>query len=205
MEAFTEVQGVAAQMVEANVNTDDILPSVWVLNPDTNLGEKLFANRRYDQHNAEIPTFVLNRPPYRKSRILISGANFGCGSSREAAVWALIRYGIRCVIALSFGEIFRENCFQNGILPIALDPLKHADLLAVLAEDSAQTLKVDLRSCRIEFHNAPGIEFEVPSERRSMLLSGLDTLTQLLSFASVVKEFETSDQNMRPWMAPRRS
>src|SRR6185312_14911643 len=120
MERFVRLTGVAAIIRRPNISTDAIIPSVWAVRSDIDLGAKLFANERYDANCNERSDFVLNRQPYRNAVVLIAGANFGCGSSRETAVWALQRFGIRCIIAPSFGEIFKENMFKNGMLPIEL-------------------------------------------------------------------------------------
>src|SRR4051794_25731301 len=120
MQKFTRLQGIAAPMPESNIDTDAIIPARFMRSPSTDFGKALFANFRYGEGGAERPDFVLNQDPFRKSSILVAGTNFGCGSSREAAVWALMRFGIRCVIADSYGEIFYENCFKNGLLPVIL-------------------------------------------------------------------------------------
>jgi 3-isopropylmalate/(R)-2-methylmalate dehydratase small subunit len=200
MEKFVTLEAVAACLPEANVNTDDILPSVWVLNPNTDLGEKLFANRRYDGSGRENPDFVLNQLPYRHARIFISGPNFGCGSSREAAVWALSRFGIRCLIAPSYGDIFYENCLQNGVLPMVLDASCVNQLIEALALADGKTLTVNLTECSVK---APGLEpvtFAIAEERREALLRGQDAVTQLLSLQPEVDAFERRDVEERPWI-----
>ena len=200
MEKFATLDAVAASLLEENVNTDDILPSVWVLNPSTDLGAKLFANRRYDGDGLENPEFVLNQPAFRQAGILISGANFGCGSSREAAVWALVRFGIRCLIAPSYGNIFYENCLQNGVLPVVLDTSRVNQLVAALASAEHKTLTVDLTQCSVQ---APGLEpipFAITEERREALLRGEDAVTQLLGLQSEVDAFESRDLEDRPWI-----
>jgi 3-isopropylmalate/(R)-2-methylmalate dehydratase small subunit len=200
MEKFVELHAVAATLPEANINTDVILPAVWVLNPDIDLGQKLFANRRYHPDGREIADFVLNRTPFRAARILVCGANFGCGSSREAAVWALSRFGIRCLIAASFGDIFYENCFQNGVLPVRLEPDRVASLTLALERSSDQRLHVDLRNCSIQVgDNVPQL-FSLSDERRGALLEGLDTMTQLVGWRPDVVSFEKADAVARPWI-----
>jgi 3-isopropylmalate/(R)-2-methylmalate dehydratase small subunit len=204
MEKFIALDAIAACLPEANVNTDDILPSIWVLDPNTDLGEKLFANRRYDAYGAENPEFVLNRDPYRNAKILVSGANFGCGSSREAAVWALLRFGIRCVIAQSYGDIFYENCFQNGVLPIVLDAGQVTRLTDSLHADESKILHVDLREGSIRAPNGGAISFPIAEQRRDALLGGQDAMDQLLALRPTVDSFERSDVTERPWIYVRR-
>jgi len=203
VEKFIMLEGVAAYLPEGNVNTDDILPSIWVLNADTNLADKLFANRRYSGGGKENPDFLLNQPPYRDAKILISGPNFGCGSSREAAVWALSRFGIRCIIASSYGDIFYENCFQNGVLPIVLDAMQIQRLAGALAIDGCKTLTIDLGNCSIRAPNLDLIYFEIAEQRRTSLLLGQDAMTQLLSLQPDVEAFERRDHDERPWIYMR--
>jgi 3-isopropylmalate/(R)-2-methylmalate dehydratase small subunit len=200
MEKLSIVQGVAASIVESNVNTDDIIPATWVLNPATNLGEKLFANRRYAPDGSENAEFVLNQPPYRDSVILIGGENFGCGSSREAAVWALAKFGFRVIIAASFGDIFYENCFQNGVLPVRLPAEQVELLLSAVGSTGANQVTVDLVNKVISCGSECSIAFDLPDQRRAALLLGQDTFTQLLSWRRDVAAFEFEDQRCRPWM-----
>jgi 3-isopropylmalate/(R)-2-methylmalate dehydratase small subunit len=200
MDKFTVLDGVAAPLMLANINTDAILPSVWVLNPDTDLGEKLFANWRYDATGAEIPEFVLNQPPYRQSRILIAGPNFGCGSSREAAVWALYRYGIRCVIAPSFGDIFQENCFQNGLLPVKLPADQVEVMAAALAKATDPRAIINLARGIIEWPGLNDIPFELSAVRRDALLQGLDNMTLMMRWLPDVEQYERRDAVTRPWV-----
>jgi 3-isopropylmalate/(R)-2-methylmalate dehydratase small subunit len=143
METFTILRGVPATLPEANISTDAIIPSVWAIKPGVDRGAKPFANWPYDENGSETPDFILNRPPFRNATILVSGANFGCGSSREAAVWALRRFGIRCVIAESFGEIFRENMYKNGMLPVALSSRALDRLSAFIADNQGVPIEID--------------------------------------------------------------
>ena len=199
MEPFIELTAVAAILLEANINTDDILPSVWVLNADTDLGQKLFANRRYDANGHET-NFILNRDPFRQARILIAGVNFGCGSSREAAVWALKRFGISCLIAPSFGDIFYENCFMNGILAIQVDAPTAHRIAAALQATTKYVMKVDLRNCILQVGDTPPYRFSVAAERREALLGGLDSYAQMLRWKSDIGTFEARDALERPWV-----
>ena len=200
MEQFVTLQAVAAPLIEPNINTDDILPSVWVLNANTNLGEKLFANRRYEADGRETQNFVLNQEPFRGAQILLSGPNFGCGSSREAAVWALRQFGIRCIVAPSFGDIFYENCFQNGVLPILLPAERIGEIVGSLNQSQDKTLRVDLQTCRLGADDLGEIQFEVTPQRRSALLLGQDSMSQLLSWTSEVEAYEKDDRAARPWI-----
>jgi 3-isopropylmalate/(R)-2-methylmalate dehydratase small subunit len=200
MEQFVTLQAVAAPLIEPNINTDDILPSVWVLNANTNLGEKLFANRRYEADGRETQNFVLNQEPFRRAQILLSGPNFGCGSSREAAVWALRQFGIRCIVAPSFGDIFYENCFQNGVLPIVLPAELIGEIVGSLSQSQDKTLRVDLQTCRLGADDLGEIQFEVTPQRRSALLLGQDSMSQLLSWTSEVEAYEKDDRAARPWI-----
>jgi 3-isopropylmalate/(R)-2-methylmalate dehydratase small subunit len=200
MEQFVTLQAVAAPLIEPNINTDDILPSVWVLNANTNLGEKLFANRRYEADGRETQNFVLNQEPFRRAQILLSGPNFGCGSSREAAVWALRQFGIRCIVAPSFGDIFYENCFQNGVLPILLPAELIGEIVGSLSQSQDKTLRVDLQTCRLGADDLGEIQFEVTPQRRSALLLGQDSMSQLLSWTSEVEAYEKDDRAARPWI-----
>jgi 3-isopropylmalate/(R)-2-methylmalate dehydratase small subunit len=202
MEKFVQLKGIAAPLLVPNVDTDAIIPSIWVLDPATNLGDKLFANWRYDTTGNEEPGFVLNQPRYKNAQILIAGPNFGCGSSREAAVWALKRFGIRCIIAPSYGDIFYENCLQNGLLPIHLAPVIIDNLVRTLGEAPESFLEIDLKSSTIQAVGHEPYYFSVPAERREALLLGLDTNTLMLSWVDDVRAFEERDSIERPWIYP---
>lgn len=204
MDKFVELEGVAAVLRDSNINTDAILPAVWVLNPDIDLGQKLFANWRYDADGHEVARFVLNREPFRTARFLICGANFGCGSSREAAVWALSRFGIRCLLAPSYGDIFYENCLQNGLLPIRLEPQRLQGLTSSLEQSPDHRLRVDLRNCSICVDRGAPEFFHLSEERKRALLEGQDTMTQLAQWRPEVASFEKADSVARPWVYVRR-
>lgn len=204
MEKFVDLHAVAAILPEPNINTDAILPAVWVLDPDIDLGRKLFASWRYDARGSEVADFVLNREPFRAARILLCGPNFGCGSSREAAVWALNRFGIRCLLAPSYGDIFYENCFQNGVLAIRLEPERLQTLANALARSHDHRLHVDLRDCSIRIGEEKPEFFHLPEERRRALLAGHDTMTQLAQWRAEVERFEKADSAERPWVYVRR-
>ena len=198
MQPFTILSGVAAPMPRENVDTDAITPSAAGKSAAADLGAMLFNNSRYHLDGTENPDFILNQPKYRHSQILVAGRNFGCGSSRERAVWALQKFGIRCVIAPSFADIFYDNAFQNGLLPVVLPLPDWQSLLDSLASSDA-IVTVDLVECRLE---APSgyYTFEVTPERRIALLEGLDEIDLMLRFQSDIEAFEHVDRARRPWL-----
>ncbi|MEO8651914.1 MAG: 3-isopropylmalate dehydratase small subunit, partial [Hyphomicrobiaceae bacterium] len=175
MQKFTQLTGVAAPMPEINIDTDRIIPKNYLKTiKRTGLGTALFAEARYDESGKENPNFVLNKPAYRKSEIIVAGENFGCGSSREHAPWALLDFGIRCVISTSFADIFFNNCFKNGVLPIKL-PQEDVDKLMDDAErGSNATLTIDLEKQEIRRPDGGIITFDIDPFRKHCLLNGLD-------------------------------
>jgi 3-isopropylmalate/(R)-2-methylmalate dehydratase small subunit len=205
MEKFTELRGVAAPLMRTNIDTGTIIASAWLRSRSFDLGEKLFANWRYDLDGKEKPDFVLNQTRYRASKILLAGPLFGCGSSREAAVWALVRFGIRCVIAPSFGEIFFDNAFQNGLLPVTL-PEATVEALAAAVEAAADpVLTVDLVRCVVVAPDGAEIPFSVAAERRTALLEGPDETSLVLRYEAAIDGFRTADAGERPWIYARDS
>ena len=200
MDKFTVVTGIAAPMMMPNINTDAISPMAAGRSTATDLGKMLFANWRYRLDGSEVGEFVLNREPFRTSAIIVAGANFGCGSSRERAVWALMRFGIRCVIAPSFGEIFRDNAFQNGLLPVVLDATECAALGAVLERETEPLVTVDLRNCTVRGPHDQTVSFTVPAERRTALLEGLDEIDVILRMEADIESFQRADRERRPWI-----
>ncbi|MHA1536352.1 MAG: 3-isopropylmalate dehydratase small subunit [Alphaproteobacteria bacterium] len=201
MEKFTTLRGIAAALPMINVDTDMIIPKQFLKTlARSGLGKHLFTEMRYRADGAEIPDFVLNREPYRKATILVTGENFGCGSSREHAPWALLDFGIRCVIAPSFADIFHNNCFKNGILPIAL-PQERIDALMADAEKGANAvITVDLEKQEITRPDGETIEFEVDAFRRHCLLGGLDDISLTLAKDDRITAFEARRQRERPWL-----
>jgi 3-isopropylmalate/(R)-2-methylmalate dehydratase small subunit len=203
MERFERVTGVAAPLLLENVNTDAIIPVPWIVNFGQDLGKGLFGGWRYRADGAENPEFVLNQPPYRDARILLAGRNFGCGSSREEAVWALLGFGIRSVVASSFGDIFFENSFKNGLLPVVLD----ADRVAMLVDDAASRrpplLTVDLESCTVGPPAGGGFPFAIQEGRRQALLAGLDEIDVTLARRADIDAFQAADRARRPWIYRR--
>ena len=200
MEKFTRVEGVAASFPKPDIDTDAIIPAAWQRTLNGNPGEGLFGGWRYDLEGKENPDFILNREPYRKAKIIVGGVNFGCGSSREFAVWALARFGIRCVIAPSFGDIFFENSFKNGLLPVKL-PLDEVERLhAYLSKAEDPTLIVDLELCEIRPTNGPIVPFRISDARRNALLKGLDEIGETLAFEGDIERFQQLQRGLEPWI-----
>lgn len=200
MEPFTVVTGIAAPMMMPNINTDAITPMAAGRSTSVDLGKLMFANWRYTLDGAEIPEFILNRPLFRHSKIIVAGANFGCGSSRERAVWALLRFGIRCVIAPSFADIFRDNSYQNGLLPVVIGADECAALGAALERASDPQVTVDLQRCVVKVLDDREISFTVPAERRAALLAGLDEIDVILGMEAEIENFQRRDSEQRPWV-----
>jgi len=200
MEKFTIVTGIAAPMLMPNINTDAISPMAAGRSTSTDLGAMLFANWRYQLDGSEIADFILNRHPFRQSKIIVAGANFGCGSSRERAVWALMRFGIRCVIAPSFAEIFRENAYQNGLLPVVLGAEDCARLGATLERAQEPLVTVDLQRCVVQGLDGQTRSFTVPEERRTALLEGLDEIDVIVRMQADIDAFQHADRGERPWI-----
>ena len=201
MDSFTRLTGVAAPLDLINVDTDMIIPKQFLKTIlRTGLGRNLFDEMRYDTEGREKPDFVLNKPAYRQAQILVAGDNFGCGSSREHAPWALLDFGIRCVIAPSFADIFYNNCFKNGILPIVL-PQAQVDLLMDdAARGSNAVVTVDLESQTISGPDGGTIGFEVDPFRRHCLLNGLDDIGLTLEKAEAIDAFEAEYAQRTPWL-----
>lgn len=199
MTPFTTLAGPAAPLMRPNIDTDVIIPIQRLTGtPKDTLGRFAFEPLRYGADGAENPDFVLNRPAFRDAPILIAGPNFGCGSSREGAVWALMGMGLRCVIAESFGDIFQGNCFQNGLLPVALP----ADAVEALARQAASgaPVTVDLeRQAVVPPEGAP-LPFAIASLRREALLEGLDELGQTRKHAAEIAAWQAQDRAARPWI-----
>ena len=200
MDKFTVVTGIAAPMMMADINTDAMSPMAAGRSTSADLGKMLFNNWRYKLDGSEIPEFILNREPFRRSSILVAGANFGCGSSRERAVWALMRFGIRCVIAPSFADIFRENAYQNGLLPVTLHAADCAALGDTLERAAEPLVTVDLERCEVRGPDGRTVAFEVPAERRMALLEGLDEIDVILRMEPDIAAFQRADREERPWI-----
>ncbi len=201
MEKFEKLQGVAAPMPLVNIDTDMIIPKVFLKTiKRSGLGVNLFDEMRYDREGNEIPDFVLNKPQYRNAEILVAGDNFGCGSSREHAPWAIADFGITCVISTSFADIFFNNCFKNGILPIVL-PQEQVDLLMEDAERGENArMTIDLEAQEITTSDGQVIPFEVDSFKKHCLLNGLDDIGLTMEKASAIDSYEAKAQAERPWV-----
>jgi 3-isopropylmalate/(R)-2-methylmalate dehydratase small subunit len=201
MEKFTKLTGIAAPMPLVNIDTDMIIPKQFLKTiKRSGLGVNLFDEMRYDRQGNEIPDFVLNKPQYRGAQILVAGENFGCGSSREHAPWALLDFGIRCVIAPSFADIFYNNCFKNGILPIVL-PQEEVDKLMEDAERGANAvLTIDLKAQTISGPDGGTIPFEVDAFKKHCLLNGLDDIGLSLEKVASIDAFEARASAARPWV-----
>ena len=201
MDKFTKLTGVAAPLPQINVDTDMIIPKQFLKTIErSGLGKNLFDEMRYDQDGNEVEDFVLNKPAYRQAQILVSGENFGCGSSREHAPWALLDFGIRCVVAPSFADIFFNNCFKNGILPIAL-PQEDVDKLMDDAERGANaTLSIDLENQVITGPDGGSIAFEVDPFRKHCLLNGLDDIGLTMEKVEAIDAFEAKQAGSAPWL-----
>src|SRR4051812_47825645 len=201
MEPFTKLEGVAAPLNMINVDTDMIIPKQYLKTIQrTGLGKALFDEMRFNQDGSEKPDFVLNKPAYRQAQILVTGENFGCGSSREHAPWALLDFGIRCVIAPSFADIFYNNCFKNGILPIRL-PQETVDKLMDDAERGSNArISVDLEALEIRGPDGGMVKFEVDEFRRQCLLNGWDDIGLTLRDEDKITSYEARHKAEAPWL-----
>lgn len=200
MEKFTSLTSVAAPLPLINVDTDMIIPKQFLKTIlRTGLGKSLFFEMRYDEKGAENPDFVLNQPAYRKAKILVAGENFGCGSSREHAPWALLDFGIRCVISTSFADIFYNNCFKNGILPVIVSPEDLEKLMDDAQRGSNATLTVDLEHQEIRGPDGGVVRFEIDPFRKKCLMEGLDDIGLTLQKEDKIKVFEEQLSQARPW------
>lgn len=199
MEKFTTLTSVAAPLPETHLDTDVIFPARFLLLPDKKgLGEQLFNERRTNRAG-DGPRFVLDTPPWNEARILVTGKAFGTGSSREQAVWALADFGVRCVIAPSFGEIFFANCFKNGLLAIVLGEAEHSDVMA--EAEAARPLTIDLEGQVIRFEDGRSIAFDVEAHRKRTLLHGLDEIGLILADdLGDIAAFEARQREARPWL-----
>ncbi len=201
MEKFTTLTGVAAPLPMRNVDTDMIIPKQFLKTiKRTGLGKSLFFEMRFDEAGNEIPDFVLNQPAYRKAQILVTGENFGCGSSREHAPWSLLDFGIRCIVAPDFADIFYNNCFQNGILPIKLPQAEVDKLMDDASRGANATLTVDLEKQEIRGPDGGVIKFDIDPFRKHCLLNGLDNIGLTLEKQSAIEAFEQGAAVARPWL-----
>ncbi|MCA3561624.1 MAG: 3-isopropylmalate dehydratase small subunit [Aestuariivirga sp.] len=201
MQKFETLTGVAAPLNIVNIDTDMIIPKQFLKTiKRTGLGKSLFFEMRYTQDGNELPEFVLNQPAYRKAEILVAGDNFGCGSSREHAPWALLDFGIRCVISTSFADIFYNNCFKNGILPIKVSPEDLKKLMDDAGRGANATMTIDLPNQEIRGPDGGTITFDIDPFRKHCLLNGLDDIGLSLEKASSIDAFEKKQAASQPWL-----
>jgi 3-isopropylmalate/(R)-2-methylmalate dehydratase small subunit len=201
MQKFDRLTGVAAPLDILNIDTDMIIPKQFLKTiKRSGLGKNLFDEMRYDRDGSEMADFVLNLAPYRQAEILVAGDNFGCGSSREHAPWALLDFGIRCVISTSFADIFYNNCFKNGILPIVVSPDERDALLADAADTENPELSIDLVAQTIRRPNGVTISFEVDAFRKKCLLEGLDDIGLTMEKSGSIDDFEANRTQQQPWL-----
>ncbi len=201
MQPFTTLTGVAAPLDIMNVDTDMIIPKQYLKTiKRTGLGTGLFAEMRFNEDGSENPDFVLNKPAYRKAEILVAGDNFGCGSSREHAPWALLDFGIRCVISTSFADIFYNNCFKNGILPIKVSQEDLDKLMEDARRGANATMTVDLQAQEIHGPDGGVIKFDMDEFRKHLLLNGLDDIGLTMEKAPAIDTYEAKAAKSRPWL-----
>jgi 3-isopropylmalate/(R)-2-methylmalate dehydratase small subunit len=200
MQKFTTLTGIAAYLPMINVDTDMIIPKQYLKTiKRTGLGKGLFAELRYDEQGIPLPDFVLHKPPYTQAKILITGENFGCGSSREHAPWALLDFGISCIVAPSFADIFYNNCFKNGILPITLPQAEIDKLIDDASRGANAVLHVDLAAQEIRGPDGGKIHFDIDPFRKRCLMEGLDDIGLTLEKAEAIEAFERDARTARPW------
>ena len=201
MNKFTTLTGVAAPLPITNVDTDMIIPKQYLKTiKRTGLGAGLFSEMRFKDDGSENPDFVLNKPAYRKAEILVAEDNFGCGSSREHAPWALLDFGIRCVISTNFADIFYNNCFQNGVLPAKVSKEDLAKLMDDASRGANATLTIDLEKQEIRGPDGGKIAFDIDPHRKHCLLNGLDDIGLTMIKASKIDSFESRAKSARPWL-----
>ena len=202
MEKFTKLTGIAAPMPLVNIDTDMIIPKQFLKTIQrSGLGKNLFDEMRFDREGNEVADFVLNQPAYRSAEILVAGDNFGCGSSREHAPWALLDFGVRCVISTSFADIFFNNCFKSGLLPIVLSELQIDQLFNEVSAFPGYKLTVDLERQRIVKGQGEEIAFDVNAFRKYCLLNGLDDIGLTLRHKDKIQSFEAQRLAAKPWLA----
>jgi 3-isopropylmalate/(R)-2-methylmalate dehydratase small subunit len=201
MKKFDQLTGVAAPLNILNIDTDMIIPKQFLKTiKRSGLGANLFDEMRFTQDGEEIADFVLNREPYRGAEIIVAGDNFGCGSSREHAPWALLDFGIRCVISTSFADIFYNNCFKNGILPITVSADERDALMADAADVENPELSIDLETQTIRRPNGVEVSFEIDPFRKQCLLEGLDDIGLTLEKGGSIDSFEATRSEEKPWL-----
>ena len=201
MEKFIKIKGIAAPLDILNIDTDMIIPKQFLKTiKRSGLGKNLFDEMRYTTNGEEIKSFVLNQDPWRNSKIIIAGDNFGCRSSREHAPWALLDFGIRCVISTNFADIFYNNCFKNGILPIKVSEDERLSLLADAKDNENPIIEIDLPNKVINRPNRVSIKFDIDEFRKKCLLEGLDDISLTLENKTKIETYESERDNNRPWL-----
>jgi 3-isopropylmalate/(R)-2-methylmalate dehydratase small subunit len=201
MQKFTKLTGVSAPLPMINIDTDMIIPKQFLKTiTRSGLGKSLFFEMRFDDNGKELPEFVLNKAPYRNAEILVAGDNFGCGSSREHAPWALQDFGIRAVIAPSFADIFFGNCYKNGMLPVVLPQEQIDVLLADAAGDNTRVLTIDLPNQQVIRANGESFHFDINPTSKHQLVEGLDEIGQTLQKAGDIASFEQKQNASQPWL-----
>jgi len=201
MEKFNKLSGVAAPMDMVNIDTDKIIPKLHLRTiKRTGLGKVVFEEMRFNEDGSEKPEFILNQEPYRDAKIIVAGDNFGCGSSREHAPWALLDFGVRCVISTSFADIFYSNCFKNGILPIRVSKDELDALMADARDKENPELTVDLETLEIRRPNGGVVKFDVEEFRRKCLLDGLDDIGLTMQKQESIGGFEAKQKMLEPWL-----
>ncbi|RDJ19971.1 3-isopropylmalate dehydratase small subunit [Bosea caraganae] len=198
-----DIAGVMAVMPIANVNTDAIIPSVWLRTATADMGKGLFGGQRYDEQGNEKPDFVLNRPPFREAKILLADENFGCGSSREAAVWALVQFGIGCVLAPSFADIFYENAFRNGLVAGLIEPATYQALKAAAeAHEGSAEFRIDLPSASVITPGGELHPFRIPASRAQALMRGDDEIAMTLQHQPAIEAHYAAAKAESDWLFP---
>ncbi|MBP7721734.1 MAG: 3-isopropylmalate dehydratase small subunit [Alphaproteobacteria bacterium] len=201
MKPFKKLSAIAAPLPMINVDTDVIIPKQFLRTiKRSGLGKSAFFDIRYNEDGSEKPDFVLNKSAYRNAEILITGANFGCGSSREHAPWALLDFGIRCVIAASYSDIFYSNCFKNGILPVILPQAQIDELMKEAEENPSAPIEVDLEKQVVTRGNKFSFPFEIDTFRKHCLVNGLDDIGLTLQKEAHISSFEKDTKSKRPWI-----
>ena len=204
MEKFSTITGVVAPLNMINIDTDMIIPKQFLKTiKRTGLGENLFHEMRYNENGTENPEFVLNRPTYKDAQIIVAGDNFGCGSSREHAPWALLDFGIRCIISTSFADIFYNNCFKNGILPIKIEKPDLESLMEDAELGANSTITIDLESQKVTRPDGGVIFFELDSFKKKCLLNGLDDIGLTMQKVDTIENFEEEADINQPWLSIR--
>ena len=204
MKKFNSLTGVAAPLPMINIDTDKIIPKQYLKTIErSGLGKGLFDEMRYRPDGSENPDFVLNQPAWRQAKILIAGENFGCGSSREHAPWALLDYGISCIISSSFADIFYNNCFKNGVLPITLDPETVETLMDDARNGANAIFTIDLESQTISRPDGNAVPFEIDPFRKKCLIEGLDDIGLTLEKKASIDGYEARQRLSQPWLAAR--